>query len=145
LCNHRGFFRVEREFVHMSTVLVVDDEPLIRWAVSEVLEDAGYGVIEAGSAHEAMDRLAEADGQPVAVAVLDLRLPDSDDLSLMRRVRDCEPGCQVILMTAHGTSEVLREAVTAGAFGTISKPFDLSRIVGMVRAAEQAARGIISP
>jgi DNA-binding NtrC family response regulator len=129
----------------MSTVLVVDDEPLIRWAVSEVLADAGYGVLEADSASDAMNRLAEADGQPVAVALLDLRLPDSDDLSLLGRVRDREPGCQVILMTAHGTPEVLREAVAAGAFGTISKPFDLSRIVGMVQAAEQASRAIIIP
>jgi DNA-binding NtrC family response regulator len=129
----------------MSTVLVVDDEPLIRWAVCEVLAEAGYGVLEAGSAREAMCRFAEADGQTVAVALLDLRLPDSDDLSLLRKVHDCEPGCQVILMTAHGTPEILREAVTAGAFRTISKPFDLSSIVSMVRAAEQAGRAIIIP
>ena len=123
----------------MSTVLVVDDEPLIRWAVREILEDAGYGVVEAGSAREAMSRIAEADGHPVAVALLDLRLPDSDDLSLMRRVRGEAPKCQVIIMTAHGTPEILRDAVTQGAFGTISKPFDLASIVGMVRAAERAA------
>lgn len=121
----------------MSRVLVVDDEPLIRWAVRETLEDAGYGVVEAGSAREAMTALAAADGRPVAVALLDLRLPDCDDLSLLRRVRGLAPGCQVILMTAHGTPEVLRDAMTAGAYSTISKPFDLSNIVGMVRAAEQ--------
>jgi len=125
----------------MSTVLVVDDEPLIRWAVREVLEGAGYGVIEAGSAREAMSRLAKADGQPVAVALLDLRLPDSHDLTLLRRVRGHEPGCQVIMMTAHGTPEILGEAVTAGAFSTISKPFDLSSVVGLIRAAEQARPG----
>jgi len=129
----------------MATVLVVDDEPLIRWAVCQVLADAGYGVIEAGSAGEAMNRLAEADGEPVAVAVLDLRLPDCDDLSLLRKVRDCKPRCQVILMTAHGTPEILSEAVAAGAFSTMSKPFDLSSIVGTVRAAEEAARAIIIP
>jgi DNA-binding NtrC family response regulator len=123
----------------MATVLVVDDEPLIRWAVRETLEDAGYGVVEAGSAREAMSRIAEADGRPLAVALLDLRLPDSDDLSLLRQVRNEAPACQVIIMTAHGTHEILRDAVTQGAFGTISKPFDLSRIVGMVKAAERAA------
>lgn len=123
----------------MTTVLVVDDEPLIRWAVREILEDAGYSVVEAGSAREAMTRVAEADGHPVAIALLDLRLPDSDDLSLLRRVRGAAPKCQVIIMTAHGTPEILRDAMTAGAFGTISKPFDLSSIVGLVRAAEKAA------
>ena len=123
----------------MATVLVVDDEPLIRWAVREILEDAGYGVVEAGSAREAMSRIAEAGGHLLAVALLDLRLPDSDDLSLLRRVRDEAPGCQVIIMTAHGTPEILRDALTQGAFGTISKPFDLTSIVGMVQAAERAA------
>jgi DNA-binding NtrC family response regulator len=123
----------------MSTVLVVDDEPLIRWAVREILEDAGYGVVEAGSAREAMSRIAEADGHPVVVALLDLRLPDSDDLSLLRRVRGEAPGCQVIIMTAHGTPEVLRDAVRQGAFSTLSKPFDVASIVAMVQAAERAA------
>jgi DNA-binding NtrC family response regulator len=123
----------------MATVLIVDDEPLIRWAVREILEDAGYAVVEAGSAREAMVRIGEADGQPLAVALLDLRLPDSDDLSLLRRVRGKAPRCQVIIMTAHGTPEILSDAMTQGAFGTISKPFDLSSIVGLVRAAEKAA------
>ena len=123
----------------MTTVLVVDDEPLIRWAVREILEDAGYGVVEAGSACEAMSRIADAARRPLAVALLDLRLPDSDDLSLLRRVRGEAPGCRVIIMTAHGTPEILRDAMTHGAFGTISKPFDLSSILGLVRAAEKAA------
>jgi len=123
----------------MSTVLVVDDEPLIRWAVREILEDAGYGVVEAGSAREAMSRIAEADGHPVVVALLDLRLPDSDDLSLLRRVRGQAPGCQVIIMTAHGSPEILRDAVRQGAFSAISKPFDVTSIVAMVQAAERAA------
>ena len=122
----------------MPTVLVVDDEPLIRWAVRETLEDAGYGVVEAGSAGEAISRIAEA-RCPLVVALLDLRLPDSDDLSLLRRVRGEAPACRIIVMTAHGTPEILHDAMTQGAFGTISKPFDLSSILGLVRAAEKAA------
>lgn len=122
----------------MQTVLVVDDEPLIRWAVREGLESAGYAVLEAGSAGEALARLAGADGQ-IAVALLDVRLPDSDDLGLLAQVRRRAPGCQVIVMTAHGTPELLAEAMSAGAFDTISKPFDMGRIVGLVRAAGAAA------
>lgn len=118
----------------MQTVLIVDDEPLIRWALREGLKGAGYGVVEAGSAREALTRLGES-SPPVTVALLDLRLPDSDDLTLLQRVRQAAPGCRVILMTAHGTPELLAEAMRAGAFDTISKPFDLSRVVGLVRAA----------
>jgi DNA-binding NtrC family response regulator len=123
----------------MVTILVVDDEPLIRWAVRETLEAAGYGVIEAGSAREAISRISEADGHPLKVALLDLRLPDSNDLSLLRRVRTEAPTCQVIIMTAHGTSEVLCDAINQGAFATISKPFDLSSMLGLVQAAEKVA------
>jgi len=123
----------------MVTILVADDEPLIRWAVRETLEAAGYRVIEAGSARETISRVSEADGHPLKVALLDLRLPDSDDLSLMRRVHSEAPTCQIIVMTAHGTPEILRDAVDQGAFATISKPFDLSSMLGLVQAAEKVA------
>jgi DNA-binding NtrC family response regulator len=122
----------------MITILVVDDEPLIRWAVREGLESAGYAVVEAGTAREAL--LSLGDGTAAAaVALLDLKLPDSDDLSLLRRVLAAAPGCRVIMMTAHGTPELLAEAVTAGAYGTLAKPFDLARMVSMVQAAAPAA------
>jgi DNA-binding NtrC family response regulator len=118
----------------MTTILVVDDEPLIRWAVREGLEGEGYGVVEAGSAREALASMHGA----VDVVLLDLKLPDSDDLSLLRRIRAAAPGCRVIMMTAHGSPEMLAEAMRAGAFGTVAKPFDLGRVVGMVREAAAA-------
>jgi DNA-binding NtrC family response regulator len=122
----------------MSTILVVDDEPLIRWAVREALESAGYDVVEAGTAREAVSALRDA-ASGVSVALLDLKLPDSDDLSLLHRILAAVPSCRVIVMTAHGTPEILAQAVREGAFGTIAKPFDLTRIVGMVQAAASAA------
>lgn len=118
------------------TILVVDDEPLIRWAVREGLETAGYDVLEAGTAREA---LASLSNHPVAVALLDVRLPDSDDLTLLRRFRHAAPDCRVIMMTAHGTPELMAQAVTEGAFGTVSKPFDMGGMIDLVRAAGTAA------
>jgi DNA-binding NtrC family response regulator len=122
----------------MTTILVVDDEPLIRWAVREGLESAGYAVVEAGNAREATQSLADGASE-AAVALLDLKLPDSDDLSLLRRVRATLPACRVIIMTAHGTPELLAEALREGAVATVAKPFDLARIVGLVQAAAPAA------
>jgi DNA-binding NtrC family response regulator len=129
------FLAVDRDYFAMHTILVVDDEPLIRWAVREGLEPEGYTVIEAGTAREALASLAASAPGAIVVALLDLRLPDSDDLSLLRRVRSNAPACRVIMMTAHGSPELLKEAMDAGAFGTVSKPFDLNRVVGMVRDA----------
>jgi DNA-binding NtrC family response regulator len=118
------------------TILVVDDEPLIRWAVREGLETAGFHVLEAGTAREA---IASLSNHPVAVALLDVRLPDSDDLTLLRRFRHDAPDCRVIMMTAHGTPELMAQAVTEGAFGTVSKPFDMGGMIDLVRAAGAAA------
>jgi DNA-binding NtrC family response regulator len=120
----------------MQTVLVVDDEPLIRWAVREGLESAGYHVIEAGTAREALASLGGNGG--VAVALLDVRLPDSSDLSLLHRFRHDAPDCRVIIMTAHGSPELLAEAMGAGAFGTVSKPFDMTGMISLVRTAAVA-------
>jgi DNA-binding NtrC family response regulator len=122
----------------MHTILVVDDEPLIRWALREGLEGAGYAVLEAGSARETLESLGRATS-PVSVALLDIRLPDSDDLELLRRVRREAPDCRVIVMTAHGTPDLLEAALSAGAFDAISKPFDVSSVLGLVRRAQAAA------
>jgi DNA-binding NtrC family response regulator len=118
----------------MVTVLVVDDEALIRWSVTETLASAGFDVVEAGTAREA---LAAVSGRPgtIAVAVLDLKLPDSSDLGLLRRIRELSPACQVILMTANDAPEILDEALRAGAFGALRKPFDMQFIAGLVLEA----------
>jgi DNA-binding NtrC family response regulator len=122
----------------MPAVLVVDDEALIRWSVAESLEAAGFRVLEAGTAREALEHFGGSNGAS-CVVLLDLRLPDSDDLGLLRRIREIAPACRVILMTAHGTPEILEEALQAGAFGVLGKPFDLARVVGMVQEAAAAA------
>jgi CheY-like chemotaxis protein len=83
-------------------VLIVDDEPLIRWSLSEGLAECGYAVRLAANAAEAQAILAGAAGTPM-VLLLDLRLPDAVDLSLMREVRTKWPDVPVVLMTAHGT------------------------------------------
>ncbi len=118
----------------MSAVLIVDDEPLIRWSVAQSLEAAGYRVAEAATAGEAL-KFFEGGPDGISVVVLDLKLPDSSDLALLRRIHQLAPGCAIILMTAHGSQEILSEAMRSGAFDVLGKPFDLNRVVGMVREA----------
>lgn len=117
----------------MASILIVDDENLIRWSLAQTLEAVGFKVVEAGSARETLDWL-EKDGD-IGVVLLDLKLPDSSDLSLLRTLRRRAPGWQIILMTAHGTAEILDEAVRAGAFRALGKPFDMGYMVDVVRDA----------
>ena len=121
----------------MPTVLVVDDEMLIRWAVAESLSAAGFGVLQAGSAAEAIDQILRRVGG-IGVALLDLRLPDSTDFELMRRIKAMAPGCRVILMTADSNPAILDQAVDAGAYCAVAKPFDLGVMSALVRQAAAA-------
>ena len=114
-------------------VLVVDDEPLIRWSVSETLGDLGYEVEQAADAGSAL-RTVGAATRPFDVVVLDLRLPDMSDLSLACTLRQLMPRASLILMTAFGTAEILREARGLGAV-VLNKPFELDVLRRLVSEA----------
>jgi DNA-binding NtrC family response regulator len=118
-------------------VLVVDDEPLIRWSVAETLTDCGYDVVETGDASGA--RSAVGDGQAFDVVLLDYRLPDSDDLGLLASIRRAAPDAQVIMMTAFGRPEVVNGALELGAFRVVNKPFEMQFIANLVTEAAGAS------
>lgn len=123
-----------------ATILVVDDEPLARWSVSETLHESGYGVVEAGDAESAL-RAMSAPGAPTDLVLLDFSLPDSDDLGLLTAMHALRPATPIILMTAYGSDELFAEARQRGAFASLHKPFemnDLSPLVARALAARSA-------
>jgi len=115
-------------------LLVVDDEPLVRWSVAEVLGDHGYQVAEAYDAMSAIHAFCEA-ADPADVVLLDLRLPDSDDLRVLSAMRQRSPATPIILMTAHGSPELLEQARLLGAFTVLDKPFEMTELAGIVDGA----------
>ena len=116
------------------SVLVVDDEPLIRWSLSEALEERGFTVRVAADGRTALSALSDGSARP-DVVLLDYLLPDSNGLSLFERVRDLMPAGRVILMTAYGSPEVIDRALKLGAYRVVTKPFDLTDIASMIRNA----------
>jgi DNA-binding NtrC family response regulator len=116
-------------------VLVVDDEPLIRWSLAETLSGEGHWVAEASDGESALRTISEAG--PFDVVVLDQRLPDSNDLRLLAKIRRVAPGTAVVMMTAFGTPDVFSEAVTLGAYRVVAKPFDVHEMVELVSQAHQ--------
>ncbi|HYN06081.1 MAG TPA: response regulator [Vicinamibacterales bacterium] len=118
-------------------VLVVDDEPLIRWSLSEALTEHGYAVRQAANGAEARQQLEASLGQPLVI-LLDLRLPDVADLSLLRDIRARRPDAPVVMMTAHGTDEDARSAKRFGAFRFVTKPFDVVEMIDLVAEAWSA-------
>ena len=130
----RDFSRMEKKKFAAFRVLVVDDEPLIRWSLAETLLDCGYEVTEAVDGQTALQVLADAP-TPIDVVVLDYRLPDSNDLQLLSSIRRISPKSQVILMTAFGTPEVVSGAQQLGVYRVVHKPFELKDLAALVRQA----------
>lgn len=114
-------------------VLVVDDEPLIRWSVTETLAGLGLDVEQADCAASALQAITTT-ALPFDVIVLDLRLPDMNDLSLLATIRQLLPETPVVLMTAYGTPEILAAARSLGVRGVLYKPFELSELSRLVMA-----------
>jgi DNA-binding NtrC family response regulator len=116
------------------TVLVVDDELLIRWAIAQTLTSAGHTIAEAETGTAALRLLADPSRTFDAV-LLDFRLPDSDDLQLLARIRHMNPRRPVILMTAYGTAEMTDGARALGVYDVINKPFAMEDLHELLRQA----------
>lgn len=123
----------------LRRALVVDDEPLIRWWLSETLQHQGYSVVEAGDARSAIREASET-RDPFGLVMLDVKLPDSDDLSLLVNLRRMMAEATIILMTAHSTPELARNALELGARCVLNKPFGMGEIEALVEPVRVGAR-----
>jgi two-component system response regulator AtoC len=119
-----------------ARVLVVDDEPAVRFALEEAL--AELQVTSAGSAAEALPLAADADA-----VVTDLVMPGEDGLSLAARLRELDPELPVILLTARGSERIAVQAMKAGVHDYLTKPFgveELRLVVGRAVETRQLRR-----
>ena len=117
--------------MNAATLLIVDDEDLIRWSLRERFTQDGHTVIEAATKAEALLRINPA----IDLVLLDVRLPDGSGLDVMRRIKDVAPDTPVILMTAFSSVENAVEAVKLGAHNYVQKPFDIEDVVVAVDKA----------
>jgi CheY-like chemotaxis protein len=122
-------YPADRDSDARPTVLVVEDEVLIRMMMSESLRQAGCEVLEAGSADEAFDVLAAPNGPDVLIT--DVRMPGTiDGLELAFHARKARPGLKVVITSGHAPAQ--NTDGLADAF--LAKPFALESLVGRVRA-----------
>jgi DNA-binding NtrC family response regulator len=113
-------------------ILVVDDEVNARTALAELLREEGYAVETAADGFKALPKLEELEPDLV---LTDLKMPGLDGLELMQKVRERDPECVVVLMTAFGAVETAVKAMRQGASDYITKPVNMDELV-MVLARE---------
>ena len=112
----------------MKTVLVVDDEYLIRWSLCEGLKGS-FNVLTAGSVDDAEALLRST---PVDAVVTDLRMPGRDGLELVERLRSVSPAVKIFVITAFGSDPVIDRLFALDVEGFIRKPFEVQLIRDML-------------
>src|SRR4051812_7940402 len=127
--------------MHPTKILVADDEQNLRRVLVAMLRRDGHDVVQAASGVEAIERLADVD-----VVITDLRMPGADGMEVLRTAARTFPQVPVIMITAYGSVGQAVEAIKAGAFDYIEKPFEQDSIRTIVeKAIGQAAANRMAP
>jgi DNA-binding NtrC family response regulator len=131
----------------MPKLLVVDDEPFVRFSISQVFANGDVKLFEAASADEGLRLAAE---ESPDVILLDIRLGMRSGLDVFQELRRMNPKCLVIFITGHGTSETAIEAMKLGAYDYLVKPLDADRLREVVQQAFTISRlmhvpGLVEP
>ncbi|MFL5455430.1 MAG: sigma-54-dependent transcriptional regulator [Myxococcales bacterium] len=121
----------------LRSILIVDDEEPIRQVLTEVLGGHGYVVRAAADGEEALRELSARDYDAI---VTDVRMPKMDGLSLVRAVQQVAPEATVIVMSAYGSHDLAIEAMKAGAYDYLGKPFRPDEVLLVLRKAEERER-----
>lgn len=129
-----------------ATVLVVEDDPTLREALSDTLELAGFGVATADDGRSALEWLSHS--EDVGMVVSDVQMQRMDGHSLLRKIKEQRPDLPVLLMTAYGTIQKAVQAMREGAIDYLVKPFEAEVLVNTVsrylRARTAAASGPVA-
>jgi CheY-like chemotaxis protein len=116
----------------MPQVLVVDDEPDVRWLLAGVLRDKGLEVATAEDGQAALEQISR---EPPDVILLDLKMPGLNGIQVLEQVKGMAPHMPVVIVTAYGDLPSAVQAMRLGAYDYLTKPFDNDEIVFTVRRA----------
>jgi two-component system nitrogen regulation response regulator NtrX len=122
---------------HHASILIVDDEPGVRTALSGVLRDEGYDVEAVESGEACLNRVLR---DVVDVIVLDVWLPGMDGLATLERLRQVKVDSKVVMISGHGNIESAVKAIKLGAFDFVEKPLSLEKTVLVIRNALRQRR-----
>ena len=106
----------------LRRVLLVDDEPAVRFGVGDFLRGRGFAVEEAETCRQAEEAFRKS---PPAVAIVDYSMPDGNALELLPRLKEADPSVPILILTAHGSVDLAVRAIKEGAEQFLTKPVEL--------------------
>ena len=112
-----------------GNILVVENEVGMRATLCAILEDAGYKVSGLDKGAEALEMIRN---QPFNVVITDIRLPDVNGMEILELAKEIDPEATVIMMTGYTEEDLVRRAVSEGAYTCIYKPFDMEKVIRLV-------------
>ena len=128
-----------------GTILIVDDQEMVRTMVADLLGGMNYNVITASDGYEAIDKLktvkdpANPSKEPIDLVILDMILPEIDGKETYRRLKEIDPNVKVLLSTGYDVDDKVSEVLSDGAIGFIQKPYHIDKLVGLVKEHLAAA------
>ncbi len=128
--------------MHMTKILVVDDEKSIREMLEIYLQREGYAV---SCAFDGQDALTRCEQESFDVVIADIKMPRMDGITLLQRVRDFSPHTIFIMITAFASYETARESMHEDAYDYITKPFYVEDIKRKIEAALEKRSQAIDP
>lgn len=123
--------------MNSNKILVADDEPSMRLNMVELLEDEGYKMLQASNGAEAIKLAIEH--EPLVV-LMDIKMPEMNGIQALKAIKKHVPKIPVIVFTAFGSNEKPIEAMKAGAFDYLEKPFDADEFLAIINSAADQSR-----
>lgn len=117
------------ELLERTLILVVDDQFADRERLKGILEDKGYRVATARDGAEAIEMVKS---RHYDIIFLDVRLPGMDGVETFEQVKKIDPQATVIMMTGYTEEDLVKRALSEGAYTCIYKPFDMEKVIGLV-------------
>jgi two-component system, cell cycle sensor histidine kinase and response regulator CckA len=117
-----------------ETILIVDDESVVRRAVTRLLTRLGYEVLQAADGAEAVATF-EANRERIAITVLDMVMPRETGDVTFHRIRTLDPNARILLASGHTTNETVEALILDGAVGFVQKPYRISHLNELIRQA----------
>ncbi len=122
------------------SLLIVDDDESLCQTLADILQGMGYGV---ETAHSGKEALGKMDGGHFNLALIDIRLSDSDGLELLHKLKSITPETEGIIVTGYASLETALEALRRGAFDYVLKPLKMEEVLPAIREALERQRQLV--